>query len=150
MEFRDILLAFENKATPPWNTALGGQIFIHAGGAHKDWTVGCVALYNSDMDELFQITSVGPRLDSAIRVACFARLAASRSNPAKINVKSPPIIWRIIQTLPLQRRWVHSRPWKGGFPPWREITEDGLCRYFSMIILIKAILQPDEAKANIC
>ena len=59
IEFRDILLAFENKATPPWNTVLGGQIFIHAGGAHKDWTEGCVALYNSDMDELFQIVSVG-------------------------------------------------------------------------------------------
>jgi L,D-peptidoglycan transpeptidase YkuD (ErfK/YbiS/YcfS/YnhG family) len=59
IEFRDILLAFENKTTPPWNTALGGQIFIHAGGAHKDWTEGCVALYNSDMEELFQITSVG-------------------------------------------------------------------------------------------
>jgi murein L,D-transpeptidase YafK len=59
MEFKDILLAFENKATPPWNTALGGQIYIHAGGAHKDWTEGCIALYNSDMEELFQITSVG-------------------------------------------------------------------------------------------
>jgi murein L,D-transpeptidase YafK len=59
IEFRDILLAFENKTTPPWNTVLGGQIYIHAGGAHKDWTEGCVALYNSDMDELFQITSVG-------------------------------------------------------------------------------------------
>ena len=59
IEFRDILIAFENKATPPWNTVLGGQIFIHAGGAHKDWTEGCIALYNSDMDELFQITSVG-------------------------------------------------------------------------------------------
>jgi len=59
IEFRDILLAFENKATPPWNTALGGQIYIHAGGANRDWTEGCVALYNSDMEELFQITSVG-------------------------------------------------------------------------------------------
>jgi murein L,D-transpeptidase YafK len=59
IEFRDILIAFENKATPPWNTVLGGQIFIHAGGAQKDWTEGCIALYNSDMDELFQITSVG-------------------------------------------------------------------------------------------
>jgi hypothetical protein len=59
VEFRDILLAFENRATPPWNTALGGQIFIHAGGAHKDWTEGCIALYNSDMEELFQITSLG-------------------------------------------------------------------------------------------
>ncbi len=59
IEFRDILLAFENKTTPPWNTVLGGQIFIHAGGAHKDWTEGCIALYNSDMEELFQIASLG-------------------------------------------------------------------------------------------
>jgi len=59
MEFRDILLAFENKSTPPWSTVLGGKIFIHAGGAHKDWTDGCIALYNSDMEELFQIALVG-------------------------------------------------------------------------------------------
>ncbi len=59
LEFRDILLAFENKATPPWNTVLGGKIFIHGGGAHKDWTEGCIALYNSDMEELFRIASVG-------------------------------------------------------------------------------------------
>ena len=59
IEFRDILIAFEKKATPPWNTVLGGQIFIHAGGAHKDWTEGCVALYNSDMEELFQVAAVG-------------------------------------------------------------------------------------------
>jgi L,D-peptidoglycan transpeptidase YkuD (ErfK/YbiS/YcfS/YnhG family) len=59
MEFRDILVAFERSSTPPWNTSLGGKIFIHAGGAHKDWTDGCIALYNSDMEELFQIASVG-------------------------------------------------------------------------------------------
>jgi len=59
VEFRDILLAFERKSTPPWSTVLGGKIFIHAGGAHKDWTEGCIALYNSDMDELFQIAAVG-------------------------------------------------------------------------------------------
>lgn len=58
-EFRDILLAHEKKSTPPWRTILGGEIFIHAGGAHKDWTDGCVALYNSDMDELFQIAALG-------------------------------------------------------------------------------------------
>ena len=59
IEFRDLLLAFEKKATPPWGTSLGGKIFIHAGGAHKDWTDGCIALYNSDMEELFQIAAVG-------------------------------------------------------------------------------------------
>jgi len=58
-EFRDILLAFEKRTTPPWSTSLGGKIFIHAGGAHKDWTDGCIALYNSDMEELFQITGIG-------------------------------------------------------------------------------------------
>jgi lipoprotein-anchoring transpeptidase ErfK/SrfK len=59
MEFRDILLAFEKRTTPPWSTPLGGKIFIHAGGAHKDWTDGCIALYNSDMEELFRITDIG-------------------------------------------------------------------------------------------
>lgn len=58
-EFRDILLAFEKKSTPPWGTRLGGKIFIHAGGAHKDWTDGCIALYDSDMEELFRIAAVG-------------------------------------------------------------------------------------------
>jgi murein L,D-transpeptidase YafK len=59
VEFRDILVAFENRGTPPWNTVLGGRIFIHAGGAHRDWTEGCVALYDSDMEELFRIAAVG-------------------------------------------------------------------------------------------
>ncbi len=62
IEFRDILIAYERRSTPPWNTILGGKIFIHAGGAHKDWTEGCIALYNSDMEELFQISDVGTRV----------------------------------------------------------------------------------------
>jgi len=59
VDFREILLAVEKKGKPPWNTVLGGEIFIHAGGAHKDWTNGCVALYDSDMEELFQMASTG-------------------------------------------------------------------------------------------
>jgi hypothetical protein len=58
-EFKEIVTANESKATPPWHTKLGGQLFIHAGGAHKDWTQGSIALYNSDMDELFKIASTG-------------------------------------------------------------------------------------------
>lgn len=58
-EFRNILLAFEKGATPPWDTSLGGEIFIHAGGAHNDWTDGCIALYDSDMEELFRIANLG-------------------------------------------------------------------------------------------
>ncbi len=58
-EFKEILAAAERKATPPGNTKLGGQICINAAGAQKDWTDGSIALYNSDMDELFKIASTG-------------------------------------------------------------------------------------------
>ncbi len=37
---------------PPMNTRLGGQILIHGGGGGADWTLGCVALDNADIDAL--------------------------------------------------------------------------------------------------
>jgi len=58
-EFRDILLAYEKRITPPLNTPLGGRMSIHAGGAYRDWTDGCIALYDSDMEELFRIAAIG-------------------------------------------------------------------------------------------
>jgi len=58
-EFKEILAAADRKAAPPWYTNLGGQLCIHAGGAHTDWTQGAIALYNSDMDELFKIAPTG-------------------------------------------------------------------------------------------
>ncbi|MFH1879557.1 MAG: L,D-transpeptidase family protein [Bacillota bacterium] len=42
----------ENRR-PPWGTALGGEIYIHEGGAQSDWTQGCVALDARDMDALY-------------------------------------------------------------------------------------------------
>lgn len=58
-EFKAIITAHILGQPPPWDTPLGGAIFIHGGGAHEDWTDGCVALYNSDMDELFAVSKVG-------------------------------------------------------------------------------------------
>jgi len=58
-EFKEIAAATEHKAALPSSTKLGGQLYIHAGGAHKDWTQGAIALYNSDMEELFKIASTG-------------------------------------------------------------------------------------------
>lgn len=54
-----IVRAIKRKATPPQNTALGGDIYIHGNGASSDWTWGCVALENEDMKELFDAVSVG-------------------------------------------------------------------------------------------
>ena len=54
-----IVRAIRRKATPPQNTKLGGDIYIHGNGAKSDWTWGCVALENEDMRELFDAVTVG-------------------------------------------------------------------------------------------
>ncbi len=38
---------------------IGGQIQIHGQGIETNWTYGCIALRNSDMDELFEHERVG-------------------------------------------------------------------------------------------
>jgi lipoprotein-anchoring transpeptidase ErfK/SrfK len=48
-----IARALDAGRCPPWNTALGGEIFIHGGGTGRDWTFGCVALENPEIKELF-------------------------------------------------------------------------------------------------
>lgn len=44
---------------PPWGSALGGEIYIHGGGAQSDWTAGCVALADDDMRALFDLAPSG-------------------------------------------------------------------------------------------
>lgn len=62
VDYREILTANEKNLPPPEDTPLGGDIFIHGGGAHTDWTDGSIALYDSDMKELFAIASKGTRV----------------------------------------------------------------------------------------
>jgi murein L,D-transpeptidase YafK len=54
-----IVRAIKRKTTPPQNTALGGDIYIHGNGASSDWTWGCVALENEDIRELFNAVPLG-------------------------------------------------------------------------------------------
>ena len=49
----NIRLAHEQGRRPPWGSPLGGEIYIHEGGSHRDWTQGCIALNTEDMDQLF-------------------------------------------------------------------------------------------------
>lgn len=59
-QHKAIVDAVNTKAKPPQNTRLGGDIFIHGGGTGKlfglvrDWTLGCVALENDEIKELFE------------------------------------------------------------------------------------------------
>jgi murein L,D-transpeptidase YafK len=54
-----IVEAIRKKKAPPQYTKLGGLIYIHGHGAGSDWTLGCVALENEHMKELYDAVSVG-------------------------------------------------------------------------------------------
>jgi len=58
-EHDQIVEAIKNKQMPPQKTGLGGEIYIHGGGIIADWTDGCVALRNEEMQELFDAIPVG-------------------------------------------------------------------------------------------
>lgn len=49
-----IVSACREGRRPPWGTKMGGEIYLHGGGA-SDWTAGCMALNDSDMKKLFPL-----------------------------------------------------------------------------------------------
>ena len=51
--------AIRKKKAPPQYTKLGGLIYIHGNGASRDWTLGCVALEDNEMKELYDAVTVG-------------------------------------------------------------------------------------------
>ena len=58
-QYERIRRALRRKTAPPQNTALGGLIFIHGHGTQRDWTLGCVALEDENIKELFAAVPVG-------------------------------------------------------------------------------------------
>jgi murein L,D-transpeptidase YafK len=47
-----IVSAHEKGVLPPMETRLGGKILLHGGGGSTDWTLGCVALDDANIDAL--------------------------------------------------------------------------------------------------
>ena len=66
-EYLEIESAHRERRQPTWDTRLGGAIGIHGRmledpvvwATRQNWTDGCIALSNTDMDELFTIVSIG-------------------------------------------------------------------------------------------
>lgn len=56
---RRVVRALKRGVCPPWDTPLGGEIYIHGRGADSDWTLGCIALDDPDMKTLFDTVPVG-------------------------------------------------------------------------------------------
>jgi murein L,D-transpeptidase YafK len=70
-EYVSIKKAMEERQPPPWDTRLGGAVGIHGRLLESavtsrslslvgmNWTDGCIALDNADVDELFSVVSLG-------------------------------------------------------------------------------------------
>ena len=61
-EHAAIVRAHARGGLPPQHTALGGEIFLHGGGAHADWTWGCIALDDADIRFLYARVRPGDRI----------------------------------------------------------------------------------------
>ena len=51
--------AWDRHVTPPWNTALGGSLFIQGNGIKSDWTHGSIAMEDAAVRELYKWTADG-------------------------------------------------------------------------------------------
>jgi len=68
-EYVQIKRAIDERQQPPWETRLGGAVGIHGrtiGGSVSrqtlvgmNWTDGCIALDNADIDEIYSVVSLG-------------------------------------------------------------------------------------------
>ena len=58
-----IRAADRGRGCTPWGTPLGGQIFIHGSGSSSDWTLGCVALDDPDIEFLYEACPVGTTVE---------------------------------------------------------------------------------------
>jgi hypothetical protein len=53
-EYETIVRAATKHKMPPWTTKLGGEVFVHGNGTSRDWTWGCIALEDSDIEDLYR------------------------------------------------------------------------------------------------
>lgn len=61
VQMDQIARAQKSGSVPPQGTPLGGNILIHGGTSEYDWTWGCVALNDADIDELRSALPEGMR-----------------------------------------------------------------------------------------
>jgi murein L,D-transpeptidase YafK len=62
-EADSIVRSINENGKPMQKTKLGGEIYIHGGGVENDWTDGCIALKDNEIEELFELVSRGTFVD---------------------------------------------------------------------------------------
>ena len=58
----EALYDLEERDWIPQETPLGGKIYIHGGGCSSDWTDGCIALKDNEMQAVYDAAFVGMKI----------------------------------------------------------------------------------------
>lgn len=64
-EYGAIVKAQKAGKRPPWDTQLGGFIMIHGEhpeGRAGDWTAGCIAMTNGEIEQLYEMADIGDEI----------------------------------------------------------------------------------------
>lgn len=56
--FKEINTEIRGGKRPDWNTPLGGAVGIHGGGNIGNWTAGCIALSDDDIEIIWKYTKM--------------------------------------------------------------------------------------------
>ncbi len=83
-EYLAIVRQILKAAMPPQTTALGGSIRIHGGGAGQDWTLGCIAMNNKDIIDLYARL---PEKNTLVEIYKDRRTDATFNRQGYLNVK---------------------------------------------------------------
>lgn len=62
-EYQRIIHGYNTTGIPDWKTSLGGEIFLHGHADDRLDTLGCVALANHDIEELYAVCEVGTEVE---------------------------------------------------------------------------------------
>jgi len=57
-----ICAAIERGESPPWKTALGGEVGLHGPCPNVTWTHGCVAMSVEQIEQLYEWLALGDRV----------------------------------------------------------------------------------------
>jgi hypothetical protein len=58
-QHHSFVTAWKSARRPPWDTPLGGAVGIHGSGGSSDWTLGCIALDDPDIEVLWALCPIG-------------------------------------------------------------------------------------------
>ncbi|HDH98678.1 MAG TPA: hypothetical protein ENF70_06075 [Deltaproteobacteria bacterium] len=97
-EYSSIANAISAGSSPPACTSLGSSIGIHGGGIYRnsgksmvrDWTEGCIAVNNQDMDVIYSFCDVGDMVIILNSKHQFFDMMSPFGNPLVMNQTSEP------------------------------------------------------------